>query len=73
MKRHIWAESVPKSTSEEDAVEHVDPLPAKLEKTFVCMLTYFVRVFHRSFHHFIFYFVAVITVSIDPCALDVLA
>ncbi|XP_042149195.1 pecanex-like protein 1 isoform X2 [Ixodes scapularis] len=34
VKRQIWAEKVPKGATEVGATEHVDPLPAKLEKTF---------------------------------------
>ncbi|CAN7995463.1 unnamed protein product [Ixodes hexagonus] len=34
VKRQIWAEKAPKGATEVGAAEHVDPLPAKLEKTF---------------------------------------
>lgn len=34
IKRHLWSESVPTANATDSAPEYVDPLPAKLEKTF---------------------------------------
>ncbi|KAL1473522.1 hypothetical protein MTO96_038603, partial [Rhipicephalus appendiculatus] len=34
IKRHLWSESAPTANAADSAPEYVDPLPAKLEKTF---------------------------------------
>ncbi|XP_077493179.1 pecanex isoform X2 [Amblyomma americanum] len=34
IKRHLWAENAPTANATDSAPEYVDPLPAKLEKTF---------------------------------------
>ncbi|KAH6924752.1 hypothetical protein HPB50_023787 [Hyalomma asiaticum] len=34
IKRHLWSESAPTANATDSAPEYVDPLPAKLEKTF---------------------------------------
>ncbi|XP_077530233.1 pecanex isoform X1 [Haemaphysalis longicornis] len=34
IKRHLWTDNVPTANSTDSAPEYVDPLPAKLEKTF---------------------------------------